>query len=59
MRGVSRKAEEGARQMKLKLCIAIFILAVTGGMAFAFVGTMSSAQADDCGGYACDAGRQG
>ena len=45
--------------MKLKLCIAIFILAVTGGMAFAFVGTMSSAQADDCGGYACDAGRQG
>jgi ribosomal protein S12 methylthiotransferase accessory factor YcaO len=39
--------------MKIKLCIAIFVLSLAGGVASACIASFQPAHADVCGGYAC------
>jgi hypothetical protein len=41
--------------MKLKLCVAIFFLALAGGVASACIAKLQPALADSCGGYVCPA----
>lgn len=39
--------------MTLRICTAIFLITLAGGIATAFVGKHQPAHADICGGYSC------
>jgi hypothetical protein len=50
-----RRSQDEGFPMKLRLCIAIVLFALLGGVASAVSAMLLPAHADPCGGYSCSA----